>query len=208
MYTYKHLRTFFLRKFIGGVILKNNSSTKLGRSNKEVCRRGCASLVFKPGAGFFVEQNLKKKDQSSCTPFSLPLLEIPKEILDNFPPVTTKRTLYFDKLSSEVEDELITRGYNVVRILTLPRELPGDNIRYLDAKAQGIEEGTIQCTAIQFRTLELEMKAAAMLNNSKQNTNINVKMTGKDLDELLGWGKSRHTLRGNTTVVEAEIVED
>lgn len=111
------------------------------------------------------------------------------------------RPLYFAKLSDELRAALEALGYAPRSVFELPRGEVQDEVNYLLAKAQGIEEGTILASEEEIKLLELEMKANRMLGQRHAVVRVNVDAGKKSVMDLLGsWGSSRHTLRGNTTV--------
>ena len=100
------------------------------------------------------------------------------------------------------------RGYKVVELMTLPRSTPLEHHHYLMAKSQAIEEGTIEYTTEERRALELEMKAHGLLDAKKTQLNVNVDIDTNDLQKMLDWTDSRHTLADNSTVVSAKSFKE
>lgn len=114
------------------------------------------------------------------------------------------RPLYFKKLGEGEKADLAKRGYAAVSVFELARGAVQDEVNYLLAKAQGIEEGTIFASEAEIELLELEMRANRMLGTRNVVTRVTVNARDRDVKELLAsWRSSRHTLRGNSTVVEA-----
>jgi hypothetical protein len=108
------------------------------------------------------------------------------------------RRVYVDRATKEEVESLIASGLEPVELLTLPRDTPEDDRKYLLAKAQAMEEGFAECTFQACKILELEMKAAGMLSEKSRNLNLHVHTDAETLDKLLDWGHSRHALRANT----------
>jgi hypothetical protein len=115
------------------------------------------------------------------------------------------RTVYVSAEGPEAVSSLEQRGYTVVDIFTLPRETPEDHQRFLLAKMQGVEEGTICSTQKDIRALEVAMRAHGLLDKTSRHLNLNVAVDGQTVEQLLGWSDSRHTLRGNSTVQSAQV---
>lgn len=136
-----------------------------------------------------------------------PQPQIPRVDLWRFPERARHldpRPVYFGALHPEDRAELQARGYHPQTLMELPRGTPVDEERYLLAKAQAIEELTFPGLKIPTVALELQMKANRMLEKGA-NVRVNVKMGSGDVMHLLqSWGNSRHTLRGNTTIQEAQ----
>ncbi len=127
--------------------------------------------------------------------------------LSRFPsrPGLEPRPVYFDNLSDHDRQALIDRGYSPRCLLELPRGTPAEETEYLLAKAQAVEEGTAYANKLTAQILELEMKANKLLNDRTPNVRVNLNVGKQDVRELLAsWGSSRHTLRGNTTIQEAQ----
>jgi hypothetical protein len=111
------------------------------------------------------------------------------------------RRIYVREMNVEEEHELRDRGYDPVGLFALPRRDDAENITYLLAKTQAIEEGTIIASAEERKQLALGMQVFGMLNPKSTRLNLNLNLDSTDIDELLNWQRSRHTLRENTTVV-------
>ena len=115
------------------------------------------------------------------------------------------RPVYFEWLHPVDRALLITRGYRPYALMELPRGTPAAEEAYLLAKAQALEEGTAPSSKLQVLAVELQMKANKMLEKGS-NVRVNVNVGKKDVAALLaGWGSSRHTLRGNTTIHDAQV---
>lgn len=52
--------------------------------------------------------------------------------------------------------------------------------------------------------LELKMKAAGMFESKRLNTNVHVSLDSADMEQLLNWNQSRHTLQGNSTIIDLD----
>lgn len=116
---------------------------------------------------------------------------------------TIERRVFVRGCPPEITAELLSRGYEPVELFTIARD--GDektDTEYLFAKAQAIEERTIDTTAEERKALELELRARGHLNNSTR-TNYNVRVDGADALSLLNWDTTRHTLSDNSTVQSA-----
>lgn len=112
------------------------------------------------------------------------------------------RALYhrgtFDEPTIEA---LRAKGYAPIDLLTLPRRTDGEQIEYLKCKAQAIEEGTLKASTEERMQTTLAMQTYGMLNPKSTRLNLNVNVETGTIDDLLAWQSSRHTLRGNTTLV-------
>jgi hypothetical protein len=93
-------------------------------------------------------------------------------------------------------------------MMSLKRDTPQDQVMYLEALAQGIDEGTIEPTKEQMKVLEIEFKAAGLLNADSTRTNVNVTVKSDELQSLLDWRTSSNTLQGNSTVVDLALEEN
>ena len=87
--------------------------------------------------------------------------------------------------------------------MSLPRGDEFEEVEYLRAKLQAVEEKTIPCSSEDRMQLELALKANGMLNHGKKNLNVSLNLDGKTVDELFAWGDDRHTLSSNSTVQSA-----
>lgn len=120
------------------------------------------------------------------------------------------RPLFFDRsLTPQDKAILKARGYVPNVLMEMNRETDRENQDYLFALLQGMTEGTIPVDKARLAAAELELKARQMLHagftpapESKEET--------KDLEAIWNWNPSRHTLQGNTTVVDTSVkkVED
>lgn len=121
-------------------------------------------------------------------------------------PGLESRRVYFDAIDDIDRQALAARGYEAICLLELARGSPAEETDYLLAKAQAVEEGTAFATKLTAAVLELEMKANKMLNDRTPNVRVNLNVGKQDVKALLAsWGSSRHTLRGNTTIQEAQV---
>lgn len=125
----------------------------------------------------------------------------------DLPPAPAGKTLYLMNESKEVAALLKKKGYTVVDPRTLPRETDSENQTAVLAWLQGSTEGTLTLNNTQLKSLQIEAKAAGLLDGKMRssmgiNVNLNVEDTN-DLVELLGWKESRHTLK-NSTVQQIE----
>ena len=112
--------------------------------------------------------------------------------------------MFFAYLGDSERAALVEKGYDAKSVFELPRGSPQDEVNYLLAKSQGIEEGTIEAGDHEIEMLELQMKANRMLGQRHAVLRVNVSSEKTSVMDLLGsWGTSRHTLAGNTTLVAA-----
>jgi len=125
--------------------------------------------------------------------------------MGRFPPVPEEarpRDLYFEREQEPlVAEALRGRGYRVVYLATLPRRNDQEQGRYHLAKLQGLEEGTIPGGEEARLLARLGMEAFGLLNTKSIRLNLHADAKSKDLAVLFDFGKDRHTLRDNTTVV-------
>lgn len=120
------------------------------------------------------------------------------------------RSVYFRMLTLLDREMLKAKGYAPACLLELPRSSPEQEIAYLMAKCQGIEEGTIFATEAEMEALTLEMKAYNLIAQKHivMRFNAGEKQKQKSLDDVFAtWNKSRHTLRGNSTVEAMQLPE-
>ena len=114
-----------------------------------------------------------------------------------------KRIIYVRGLDPALNTELDGRGYMAIELNSLPRESSEDQVQYLLAKCQAIEERTITTDPEERKCLELEMRAYGLLDSRSVALKLDVSADMQQIEGLLGWGKSRHTLAGNSTVIAA-----
>ncbi|MFH0982932.1 MAG: hypothetical protein V2A79_15530 [Planctomycetota bacterium] len=112
-----------------------------------------------------------------------------------------KRTVYVSL--GENASELEGMGYNVIDVFSLPRATDDEHRDYLLARLQGVTEGTIKAGPQDIRALELEMRAYGLLDKESKRLNVNVSLGPGDVDKMMGWQRSRHTLADNSTVQSA-----
>ena len=132
------------------------------------------------------------------------------DFLSAFPalPKGATRTIFVRGLQQDIAQKLGERGYVVVELMTLPRTNPLEHQQYLLSKSQACEEGTIEFTTEERRALELEMKAHGLLDSKKTQLNVNVDIDTNDLQKMLNWTDSRHTLADNSTVQAAKTFKE
>lgn len=136
--------------------------------------------------------------------------QLSAEALARFPARDTPegdlgRPVYFEWLHPGDRTLLVARGYYPRALMELPRGTPAAEEAYLLAKAQALEENTAPNSKLQVMAVELQMKANKMLEKGS-NVRVNVNVGKKDVAALLAsWGASRHTLRGNTTIHDAQV---
>ncbi len=123
-------------------------------------------------------------------------------------PPGSSRTIFVRGLAQDIAQELRDRGYTVVELMTLPRSNELEHQQYLLSKSQAVEEGTIEFTTEERRALELEMKAYGLLDSKKTQLNVNVDIDTNDLQKMLNWKDSRHTLADNSTVQAAKTFKE
>lgn len=132
------------------------------------------------------------------------------ELFPEVPEEARPRIVYFKLVSALDRAALKERGYIGVCLMELPRGTPEQEIAYLMAKTQGIEEGTLHVTDNELHALELEMKAYNLLSQKHMVVRFNFsdKQKHKSLDDIFAtWKNSRHTLRGNSTVEGMQLPE-
>ena len=127
---------------------------------------------------------------------------------ENFPflpaELKGKRKLYVRGVSEQTRLCLEEKGYVVTDLITLPRITVEDQVNYMLARAQGIEEGTLFATDSEQKALWLQMRAFGLLDRREVTLNVfggkeqEVKKDG--LEAVLAWGQSKHSLSNNTTV--------
>jgi len=130
---------------------------------------------------------------------------VPVGIVDPsaLPPVPLEhqpRKIFFSVLDADQIDHLESLGYQPEILLTMPRSSHAEQVDYLLAKCQGIEEGTVEASRDQRLALVTMMQAYGLLDRRGQMLNINCNVTKETLEGMLNWGQSRHTLTGNSTV--------
>lgn len=107
------------------------------------------------------------------------------------------RKVYFDYLP-DFASALVLRGYEPVLLGSLSRDTEVQEREYLKCKLQAVEEGTVEVTEEQLVALKESIK----LCFPKGVLTLDVSPSkGEGILEALGWGRSRFTLRGNTTLV-------
>ncbi len=122
------------------------------------------------------------------------------DLFPELPEANRPRALYFSNPLPALEvGALVRRGYEPVQLITLPRRTEREHQEYLLARAQGLTEGTIQASEEDRFRLRLEMEAHGLFKNTGVSVKVNLK--GDDMKALFNWEPSRHTLRGNTTIV-------
>ena len=110
------------------------------------------------------------------------------------------RIVYHQDLSAEKVRELEERGFEVVDLMTLPRETDDDKRTYLWAKAQAIDEGLCPISMQTAKVMELQMRALGMLGKRDDIVSDSTVDNEDSVEILLRWQPSRHTLKGNSTV--------
>jgi hypothetical protein len=108
-------------------------------------------------------------------------------------------------LDQATKQWLAGRGYNPIELMTLPRETVDDHRQYLLARCQGMAEGTIMFSDDDRKVLELEMRTYGMLNPTSTSMSIQVKCNAEDINSMMNWTASRHTLANNSTSIAAEL---
>ena len=113
-------------------------------------------------------------------------------VLRRFPPTQTRRRVYFDTINPLLIPHLEQRGYEVVLLMSLPRETEEDARTYLLALSQGMSEDTIFASKERLNACELEMKARKMLT-AKELPPTKTKAASSVEDILEGWTSGRHS---------------
>ena len=116
-------------------------------------------------------------------------------LLSRFQPTTTARTIYVRGVCEDA-GELTNRGYTVVDLDTVE-----DRSEWLLGALQGVLDGTVDMGKQAIEALELEMKSRGLIDARRVTVNIDLKKKG-DVRDLLAWGESRHTLQGNTVLMD------
>lgn len=122
-----------------------------------------------------------------------------------FPIVKTKRRVFFELLSESDAEELASRGYDPVVLMSLPRETERDHQNYLFALLQGMTEGTVPFNKQRLDAAELELKARKMF--LADYAPVGEATAPTDIEAVWNWEPSRHTIQGNTTIVTPENVD-
>lgn len=131
-------------------------------------------------------------------------------IFPEVPQEARPRAVYFRLLSVLDREMLVGKGYAPACLFELARGTPEQEVAYLMAKCQGIEEGTLHCTDSELEALTLEMKAYNILaqRHIVMRFDTKAKQKHKSVDEIFStWKQSRHTLRGNSTVEAMQLPE-
>ena len=131
--------------------------------------------------------------------------------LDQFPFVPNEarpRKISFDFLPPVDVGALEKRGYKVVLLRALPRETARDKIEFLLAMLQGVTDGTVEMSKQRGEATFLEMKARGLFADRTGTLVLTAKQVGADVQAILDWDDSRHTLAGNTTIVPTEQIEE
>jgi hypothetical protein len=127
----------------------------------------------------------------------------------DFPELTGSRPrrIYVQRMDQNTIVQFQNRGYDPVNLMALPRggDDGAEETVYLYAKLQAMEEGTIEWDELDRKALELALKAHGCLDAKRTNTNLNVSIDAKTAEGLLDWKNSRHTLRGTSTVQNAQF---
>jgi hypothetical protein len=118
-----------------------------------------------------------------------------------------RRRVYVDGLGPAAHEGLARRGYEAIELMSMPRTTEADQLAYLRAKLQAFEERTVEASEEDRKRLELEARAWGMLGTRQRRVNVNVEASSEDIDKLLDWDPTRHTLSGNTTAVFAQAPE-
>lgn len=123
--------------------------------------------------------------------------------LESFPVLEpgVERVLYFDT-PPEFYNSLVARGYKIVLLSTLPRNGIGEEQVYLKAKLQAVEEGTVVISDNQLTALRTSLE---LYFGKKAGSLVTLvpASAGEGMLEVLDWGSTRHTMKGNTTLAEA-----
>lgn len=101
--------------------------------------------------------------------------------------------------------ELVGKGYYPIDLFSLPRTTEAEKREYLLAKAQALEEQTIELDDNERKVLELEMRAMGMLGQTSKHLNLSLNLDSATASELLSWNSDRHTLAGNSTVQSVRL---
>lgn len=116
------------------------------------------------------------------------------------------RKVFFDSIERAEIDALRKLGYEAVLLMSLPRDTIQEHQTYLFGLMQGMTEGTITVDKDRISAAELELKARHMLNKDSVITPTSA-IKQDDLLEFWKWNPSRHTLQGNTTIVDPRAID-
>jgi len=131
----------------------------------------------------------------------------PERRLPDVSSMGRRRRIYVDGINEQAHAALAARGYEAIELMSMPRTTEADQLAYLRAKLQAFEERTVQASEEDRKRLELEARAWGMMGSRQRRVNVNVEATSEDIDKLLDWDPTRHTLAGNTTAVFAQAPE-
>ena len=125
------------------------------------------------------------------------------EIYPPIPKTRKPRVLVFERMTKEHIKVFKSRGYQVICLITLPRETKEDELEYLRLKARGIEEGTVVASDKQIDMLKLQFKAYGLLDENRGKKGIRDQKTAAEstediFDLLRDFTPSRHTLDQST----------
>lgn len=122
-------------------------------------------------------------------------------LLSRFRGTKTPRTIYVRAMDPADETELTARGYTIVDLDNVE-----DRGEWCLGATQASLDGTISLDKQQTEALELEMRSRGLLDVRRIQITAKLK-AGQSAAELLSWGDSRHTLQGNTLLVNPKAVK-
>lgn len=149
-----------------------------------------------------------KKVAAPVTPPVLPDITLDLDMFPFIPKDTAPRKIVFDHLPPVDVGALERRGYKVALLRALPRESARDNIDFLLSLLQGVTDGTVEMSKQRGEATFLEMKARGLFADRTGTLVLTAKQVGEDVQSILDWGDSRHTLAGNTTIVPTQQIEE
>lgn len=123
------------------------------------------------------------------------------EVLATVPRKNGKRRLYVRKCDPTLIGQFKRKNYDVVDVLTMSRSTAPENVAYLLALTQGIEEGTIAANAAQMKALELDLKIHGLLDKITKTFNLG-NTAHENVDEAMKWAPSRHATTASADVKE------
>ena len=109
------------------------------------------------------------------------------------------RVLFVAGLPEGAEYILVSKGYIVVDVRGLPRSNPAEHQEAILSWLQGLTEGSIRQDEERRKQLELEARVHGLMVNRSINANVHANLHGASINELLGLGPSRSTLKSGVT---------
>jgi hypothetical protein len=114
----------------------------------------------------------------------------------------TQRTIYVRGMDPADAATLTDRGYTVIDLDNVD-----DRAEWCLGVTQAALDGTVSLNKQQVEALELEMRSRGLLDTRRMQFNVNIK-AGQTTKELLSWSDSRHTLQGNTLLMDPKRIAE